>query len=173
MIKRTHWLAGMAVAAAVATQPVHAQAGRAAQAESWGTFLGASIGDSDFDTGFKLFAGQQFHRNFAWEAQYTDFGDRNERRFGTFGEASAWSLGGSLVGLLPVSPEFSLFGKLGAHYAKVKFSAPGVSFSDSDVDLGIGAGLSYRLTPQLALRAEIEDIGDPGEMISVGLQFRF
>lgn len=173
MIKRTHWLAGIAIAAAVAVQPAYAQAGRAAQAESWGTFLGASIGDSDFDTGFKLFAGQQFHRNFAWEIQYTDFGDRSERRFGTFVEASAWALGGSLVGLLPVSPEFSLFGKLGAHYTKVKFSAPGISTSDSDVELGIGAGLSYRLTPQLALRAEIEDIGDPGEMISVGLQFRF
>jgi opacity protein-like surface antigen len=48
-----------------------------------------------------------------------------------------------------------------------------VGSSNSDVELGIGAGLSYRLTPQLTLRAEVEDIGDPGEMISVGLQFRF
>lgn len=173
MIQRTHWLAGIAVAAAVAAQPAYAQAGRAAQAERWGTFLGASIGDSDFDTGFKLFAGQQFHRSFAWEVQYTDFGDRSERRFGTSVEASAWALGASLVGLLPVSPEFSLFGKLGVHYAKAKVSGPGISTSDSDVELGIGAGLSYRLTQQLTLRAEVEDIGDPGELISVGLQFRF
>ncbi|MEW5879631.1 MAG: porin family protein [Pseudomonadota bacterium] len=173
MIKRTHWLIGVAVAAAFAAQPAYAQVGRAAQADGWGTFLGASIGDSDYDTGFKLFAGQQFHRNFAWEVQYTNFGDRTERRFGTFVDAEAWALGGSLVGLLPVSPDFSLFGKLGAHYTKVRYSAPGISSSDSNVDLGIGAGLSYRLTSQLTLRAEIEDIGDPGEMVSVGLQFRF
>lgn len=172
MIHRTHWLAGIALVAVVAAQPATAQT-RAAPADSWGTFLGAAIGDSDYDTGFKLFAGQQFHRNFAWEAQYTDFGDRSERRFGAFGDGSAWSLGGSLVGLLPISPDFALFGKLGAHYTKVKFSAPGISASDSNVDLGVGAGLTYRLAPQLALRVEIEDIGDPGDMISVGLQFRF
>lgn len=171
MIKRTHWLAGIAAAAAIAVQPVHAQAGRATDA--WGTFLGASIGDSDFDTGLKLFAGQQFHRNFAWEAQYTDFGDRGERRFGIPGTASAWALGGSLVGLLPVSADFTLFGKLGAHYTKVRFSAPGFGSSDSNVDLGIGAGFGYRLAPQWTLRVEVEDIGDPGEMISVGLQLRF
>ncbi len=173
MNQRTHWLAGIAVAAAVVVQPAYAQAGRAALADGWGTFLGASIGDSDFDTGFKLFAGQQFHRNLAWEAQYVDFGDRNERRFGTFVDASAWALGGSLVGLLPVSPDFALFGKLGAHYAKIKYSGPGISTSDSNVDLGVGAGLTYRLTRELALRLEVEDIGDPGETISVGLQLRF
>jgi OOP family OmpA-OmpF porin len=174
MKTRTWCLAGLAVTASIAAQPVLAQAGRGAPAaDTWGTFIGASLGDSDYDTGFKLFAGQQFHRNFAWEVQYTDFGDRSERRFGTTVDASAWALGGSLVGLLPVSPEFSLFGKLGAHYVKVKYSAPGISSSDSDVDLGVGAGLSYRITPQLALRAEIEDIGDPGDMISVGIQFRF
>lgn len=171
MIKRTHWLVGIAVAAAIGVQPVYAQAGRTA--DGWGTFVGASVGDSDFDTGFKLFAGQQFHRNFAWEVQYTDFGDRSERRLGPFVEASARALGGSLVGLLPVSPEFSLFGKLGVHYTRVKLSGLGISTSDSNADLGIGAGLSYRLTPQLAVRVEVEDIGDPGEMISVGLQLRF
>lgn len=173
MIRRTHWLAGLAAAAVVVAQPVYAQAGRAVQGDAWGTFLGASIGDSDYDTGFKLFAGQQFHRNFAWEAQYTNFGDRNERRFGTVVDASAWALGGSLVGLLPVSPDFTLFGKLGAHYTKIRYTAPGIASSDTNVDLGVGAGLTYRLTPQLSLRAEVEDIGDPGEMISVGLQFRF
>lgn len=173
MIKRTHWLAAMAAAATIAASPVHAQTGRAAHADNWGTFLGASIGDSDFDTGFKLFGGQQFHRHFAWEVQYTDFGDRGAPPFGPTAKTSAWALGGSLVGLLPVSADFSLFGKLGAHYTKVKISGPGVGRSNSDVELGIGAGLSYRLTPQLTLRAEVEDIGDPGEMISVGLQFRF
>ncbi|GAB4469138.1 MAG: hypothetical protein OHK0044_11010 [Burkholderiaceae bacterium] len=173
MIKRSHWLAGLSVAAVIAAQPVHAQVGRSAQADAWGTFLGVAVGDSDFDTGFKLFVGQQFHRNLAWEAQYTDFGSRNERRFGTVVDASAWAFGGSLVGLLPVSPDFTLFGKLGAHYTKIKYSAPGIASSDSNVDLGVGAGLTYRLMPQLSLRVEAEDIGDPGEMISVGLQFRF
>lgn len=173
MNRRTPWLGGIALAAAVVLQPAQAQVGRATSVDAWGSFIGASIGDSDFDTGFKLLAGQQFHRRLAWEAQYTDFGDRTQRRFGTLGNASAWSFGGSLVGLLPVSPDLTLFGKLGVHYAKVRFSAPGISSSDGDFDLGAGAGLTYRLAPQLSLRLEVEDIDGPGEMISVGLQMRF
>lgn len=168
MNRPTQLIAGLALVAAFGAQPVQAQT-----AEPWGTFIGASIGDSDYDTGYKLFGGQQFHPNLAWEAQYTDFGERNERRFAANGRASAWAVGGSLVGLLPLSAEFTLFGKIGAHYSKIRWSGPGGSASDTDIELGLGAGLSYRITPALLLRAEIEDVGKPGDLISVGLQLRF
>lgn len=170
-------LALTAIGAAVAlwTLPAAAQQrpAPAPATDAWGTYAGGSIGDSDYDIGIKFFVGQQFHPNLAWEAQLTRFGERDERRFGRFSEASAWSVGGSLVGLLPLNPDFSVFGKLGVHYVKTKVKGPGFSFSDSDVDLGIGVGARYRINPQLSLRVELEDIGNGSDMISVGVQFRF
>lgn len=144
-----------------------------ANADSWGTYGGVSVGDaSDFDTSFKLFLGQQFHPNLAWEAQVVNFGERDNRPY--FGsKTSAWSAGGSLVGLLPLSTDFSLFGKVGLHYVKTRTTFPTYSSSNSDVSLGVGIGGRYRLTQQLSLRMEFEDIGDGGDLFSVGLQLRF
>jgi OOP family OmpA-OmpF porin len=167
-------LAIVGTAAALCVLPAAAQQRPAPpSAESWGTYAGGSIGDSDYDVGFKIFVGQQFHPNLAFEGQLTRFGERDERRFGAFAQASAWAVGGSLVGLFPLNQDVSVFGKLGMHYVKTKVKGPGFSVSDSDVDLGIGAGARYRINQQLSLRAELEDIGDGGDMISVGVQLRF
>jgi OOP family OmpA-OmpF porin len=160
--------AALALAAFVAAPIAAAQPG----AVPWGNYVGASAGDSDYDTGFKLFFGQQFHPNVAWEAQYVDFGDRSQGPGGSV-RASASSLGGSVVGLLPLSPQFTLFGKLGAHYTRQKFSRPTGSSSDTGFELGAGAGLTFQVMPQLSLRVEIESIGDPGDLISIGAQLRF
>ncbi len=143
-----------------------------AVADSWGGYVGASIGDTDFDTGFKLFVGQQFQPNLAWEAQFVHFGERDNGRFSSSRE-SAWSVGGSLVGLLPLNADFSLFGKLGAHYVRTRVERPGYLASDSSIDIGLGIGGRYRINSQLSARLEFEDIGDGGDMVSVGLQYRF
>lgn len=141
-----------------------------ASADTWGTFAGASIGDTDYDTGFKFFFGQQFHPNLAWEGQFVNFGERDHR---PWGESSAWSAGGSLLGILPLNADFSVFLKGGVHYVKTKTNRPGFSSSDSDVDLGLGFGGRYRINQQMSVRLEFEDIGDAGDMLSLGLQARF
>jgi OOP family OmpA-OmpF porin len=151
-----------------------AGAGRiGAAADSWGTYVGASAGDTDFDFGGKAFVGQQFHPNLGWEAQVVRFGERDERRFGVITESSAWSIGGSVLGILPLNEQFSVFGKVGLHYVNIKFNGPGVSSSDGEVDPGIGVGGRFRLNSQLSFRLELEDIGDAGDMISFGVQYRF
>ncbi len=155
-----------------ANAPAPQQQRMGAAADSWGGYLGASVGDTDFDTGFKFFLGQQFHPNLAWEAQFVHFGERENWRYSNSRD-SAWSLGGSLVGLLPLNTDFSLFGKLGAHYVKTRVERPGYSASDSDIDIGVGIGGRYRINQQLSVRLEFEDIGDAGDMLSVGLQYRF
>lgn len=154
--------------------PAPAASGRiGAAADSWGTFAGGSVGDSDYDTGVKGFIGQQVHPNLGWEVQVVRYGERNERRSGVNAESSAWSVGGSLLGILPLNDQFSLFGKVGPHYVKTKVKRPGVSSSDSSVDLGFGVGGRFRLNQQISFRLELEDIGDAGDMISFGVQFRF
>ena len=164
-------LAGLTLAAASAT--AQAQIRGATGNDSWGTYVGAGLGDSDFDTTLKVFGGQQFHPNLAWEAQFVNYGERRDRRFGAPFDQSAWSAGGSIVGLLPLTPEFSIFGKLGVHYVKVKAKAPGVSTSDADIDPGFGIGGRFRINNQFSVRLEFEDIGDAGDLVSASVQFRF
>lgn len=156
----------------LAAAPAGAQVQPVQGVDAWGGYVGASIGDTDFDTGLKLFVGQQFHSNLAWEAQFVHFGERDVR-IGPFNaEQSAWSLGGSVVGLLPVGQQFTLFGKVGLHYVKSR-TRGGVSNSDSDVDFGVGVGARFRLSQQWSLRLEFEDIGDAGDIVSFGVQYRF
>lgn len=77
------------------------------------------------DTGFKLFGGYQFNRNFGFELAYLDLGKASYT--GDLGGAPV--TGGSLentgfnfsvVGTLPLTQNFDLFGKLGAYLWETK-----------------------------------------------------
>lgn len=161
------------IAGVLAAGQGQAQMRAATGNDSWGTYVGAGVGDSDFDTTLKVFGGQQFHANLAWEAQFVNYGERRDRRVGDPFEQSAWSAGGSLLGLVPLTPEFSVFGKLGLHYVKVRAKAAGVSRSDSDIDIGLGLGGRFRINNQFSVRLEFEDVGDAGDLVSASVQYRF
>ncbi|MCU0938965.1 MAG: outer membrane beta-barrel protein [Burkholderiaceae bacterium] len=136
----------------------------------WGSFIGASLGDSDLDTTLKLFGGQLLTPNWGWEASYIDFGSKTNRSTTT----EAWALGGGLLGVLPLSAQFSAFGKLGAYYVKAEVRNPATRVSDSSVELGGGVGLRFAINPQFSLRLELESIGgEGGDVVSVGAQVRF
>jgi OOP family OmpA-OmpF porin len=153
-------------AGALAALPAQAQV----RGTDWGTFIGASIGDSDLDTTLKLFGGQLLTPNWGWEASFIDFGSQTNRSTTT----EAWALGGSLLGVLPLNAQFSAFGKLGAYYVKSEVSNPAGSVSDSSVELGAGVGLRFAINPQFSLRLELESIGgEGGDVVSLGAQLRF
>lgn len=158
--------AALVSTAAIAALPAQAQT----RGTDWGTYVGASVGDSDFDTTLKLFGGQQLTPNLGWEAGFINFGSR------TSGNATteAWALGASLLGVLPLSPGFSAFGKLGAYYVDAEVRTPASNASDSSVELGAGVGLRFAINPQFSLRLELETIGGQGsDVISIGAQIRF
>ena len=58
------------------------------------------------------------------------------------------------VGVLPVSPNFELFGRLGYGTTKVKASAAGVSASDDGESFNYGLGGNYFIDAQNGLRAD-------------------
>jgi hypothetical protein len=141
-----------------------------AQGSDWGNYVGASIGDSDLDTALKLFGGQGLTQHWGWEASFIDFGSRTSGAVTT----EAWGLGASLVGVLPLSPQFSAFGKAGVYYVDAEVSRPGSNVSDSDIELGIGVGLRFAINQQFSLRLEFESIGgEGGDVVSFGAQMRF
>ena len=153
-----------------------------------------SIAEDKRDTGYKLFGGYQLNRNFAVEGGYFDLGRFNYGfttvPAGSFnGETRVRGLNLDLVGIVPLSDRFSVFGRVGAAYAQTRSSSSrtgnfflgNVDSRNNDTNVKVGLGLEYAFTPALSLRGELERyrINDPVrnkgyiDMASVGLVYRF
>jgi opacity protein-like surface antigen len=157
----------LALTALVAGLAVAGPASAQSFAPSW---AGASIGSTDYGTGLKVYLGGKVTPIFGWEGQVVSHGSED---YAPGRKHSAISLGGSAVARFPLNSQFTAFGKAGLHYLRVKRSGPGVS-SDSDLELGLGAGMLFNITHTTALRLEYENIGGgDGDLFSIGLQFSF
>ena len=155
-----------------------------------GFYIGAAAQQSRFDSsnfnvddidkndlGWKVLAGFRLHRNFAVEAQYTDFGNSNAPSVAAGGpfraDAHAWSAFG--LGLFPAGP-VDLFLKAGVGRIKADGTVGAVLFEDKSTQFAYGGGVQFNLG-HLGLRAEYEKfdtdvIGDL-DVISLGLNFTF
>ena len=153
-----------------------------------------SITDRDRTTGFKIYGGYQLNPNFAVESGYFDLGKfgftANTNPLGTLnGDIRVRGLNLDLVGTLPLSERFSIFGRVGANYAQTRgaFSGTGAvgvtnpSPSKRETNLKAGVGLQYAFTEALSMRGELERyrindaVGNKGhvDMLSVGLVYKF
>jgi OOP family OmpA-OmpF porin len=190
------WYAGIGIGSSKANDMGTAAEFDAGLLADYGITATTTIDESD--TSWKLFAGYKFNENFAVEGSYADLG---EATFGsivtapTTGSVSAswgakaWSI--AAVGILPVTDQLEVFGKIGGHFSNVDLSATGsgggstvtVSRDDDGYGLLLGVGASYSLTKNIAVRAEWErykDVGDENttgksdvDMMSVGIQYKF
>ena len=108
----------------------------------------------------KIYGGFQFTPNWGLEAQYADLGSRDytvtnaNTGLVTKGNArsSQYSLAGT--GTLPIGQSFALIGKLGVSANRANFTG-----SNNKTSLMAGVGVSYSITPRLAVRLEYEDFG--------------
>ena len=150
--------------------------------------------ENNSSTGYKLFGGYQLNRNFAVEGGYFDLGRFNyavnTTPLGTFAsDTQVRGLNLDLVGILPLSEQFSVFGRIGAAYAqsRANFARTGVPSlissptSRNETNLKVGLGMQFAITEALAVRAELERyrVSDPIrnrgniDMASIGLVYRF
>jgi OOP family OmpA-OmpF porin len=154
----------------------------------------SSITDDDRDTGYKIYGGYQFNKNFAVEGGYFNLG-----KFGyTATTVPAGTLNGNiklrglnldLVGILPITEKFSAFARAGLHHSEARDSFSGTGLvrvsnpnpSKRDTNYKFGLGVQYAFTEALAMRAEVERyrindaVGNKGDidLVSVGLLYRF
>lgn len=158
-----------------------------------GGFTTTSMSEDDDDTGYKLFGGYKFNRNFAMEAGFFDLGEfgftANTAPPGTLtGNLQLRGVNLDLVGILPFTERFSALGRIGANYAesKTSFSSTGAVTAPPDSkgrdwNPKVGLGLQYDFTPSWAMRAEVERyrindaVGNNGDidLASLGLIYRF
>ena len=144
----------------------------------------------DEDTGYRIFGGYKFNKNFGVEGAYVNFGSYPAS--GTFVgtpfnlEVEITGLTAQAVGMVPMGDFFTLIGRAGVILWSIDSSAQvlGLSGSASDdgVDLAVGIGGQFNFTRNFGLRADLDlypGLGskDTGEedvtMVSVGLVFSF
>jgi OOP family OmpA-OmpF porin len=117
--------------------------------------------------GGKLIAGKQINQNLAVEFAYFDLGkfdySATTSNGGTLSRHTGVR-GGSLdlIGMLPLSQRFSIYGRVGGTYAMVRDQIggnrayAGEELSNKKFNAKAGVGLEYKLSEALALRGEVE-----------------
>lgn len=145
----------------------------------------AAITDSSLDekdTSFGLVAGYRFNSYFGLEVGYVDLGAAEYSAEGvvniggpTLGfeaDASFESSGptASVVGMLPVSDSFDLYGKAGIFFSdteiKISIEGEGDTISASSQDTLVGVGAAWRIGQAWSLNFEFTrflDVGDEEE----------
>ena len=184
--------------------PVLLFAASSAYCESSGWYAGASLGRSHFqetcdgirsrgfigscddvDLGWRVWAGRELTDHLGVELGYVDFGNvQGTGNFNVDASVHGWTLHGVLS--WPVNDELTVFGKAGLIAARVKAdTSTGFHARDDDIAPGAGAGVTYRLTDQLNLRAEWEFFGKVGnsspggtgedtmDLMSLGLEYHY
>jgi len=184
MKSKTLWLASLA-AVFIASPGI-------AAADS-GFFVGGSFGSATIDDGFdgvnldtdtsayRFVGGYQFGDLFGLEIGYQDFGDLDETLVISpissliSISAEGWTAGGTLD--LPLSDNFSLFGRGGVFFWEADVSIDGFSINvPSDENPYYGAGARLKVSPNLSLigdwsRFELDEVDT--DVFSIGLQYRF
>jgi len=153
-----------------------------------------SMDDEVHHFGYKLLGGYQFNRYLSLEGGYFNLGE-----FGFTAQTTPQgSLHGDLklqgpdfdvLGTLPITDRFAVFGSAGLNdaYVKDSFQSSGAvvvlrsRYSDDAVNYKFGAGLQFYVTQRLRIRAEAERyrIDDPVrdkadiDLFSIGVVYRF
>lgn len=133
------------------------------------------------DIAVTIFGGYQVNRNFGVELGYTDLGKATLSGPGGSVRAEASGLEILVVGTLPVTQQFSFYGKLGffmwdSDFRGTVLGAP-VSGSDDGTDLTYALGARYSFSRTLSMHVQWQryrDVGDfDVDVIGAGLLFRF
>lgn len=117
------------------------------------------------ETSFGGFVGYNFHQNFALEG-----GFRRLATYDVVGEdVTLDQTALSVVGSVPLSQGFNVFGRLGYNHLKADSGFGGGS--DSGVLYGVGLG--YNFSPTVAGRVEVQKPSSDSTNVSVGVAFQF
>jgi OOP family OmpA-OmpF porin len=160
-----------------------------------------SIDKNENSTGYKIQLGYQLNSNFALEGGYVDLGKMSITNNVTAPivgslrgdvKADGWNV--MAVGILPMSNDFSLIGKVGALFSTTKgdYSTTGAvtlpagvrsSYTKDETNLAYGVGLQYNINKSISVRGEVESFVDlrPADtsskrtvnLYSIGLIFKF
>lgn len=178
----------IAVAAALVIASSAAMAQQAPQFYVGGEATSTKVDGSDGrEGGAGIFAGYKFNKNFAIEAGYNrlakadlDYYDA-EYDADVTANAKFNQLSISVIGTVPLSSGFAIYGRLGYNRLEIKSSATATidgfsateSTKENESKVLYGAGLSYDFTPAIVGRVEVQKPHSDITKVAVGVSFGF
>lgn len=147
-------------------------------AEVPGVYAGVDLGSTKVDNyerdeGFGAFVGYKFNETIAIEGGYHRLAD-TEYRYGSLkGSATVDQLDVSVLGTLPLSNGFSLFGRLGWNRLEAEADFAGFSRSEHDSNVLYGIGLGYSFSPVISGRVEVQKPASDTTKVAVGIAYHF
>ncbi len=155
----------------------------AADDELYNWYLGAGVGlstmdpdtsntifavDDDTDTGYKVFAGYVFNKNWSAELSYNDLGTTTMQTFGEI-DYSAFGLAARFnVFAVPLAGKnLTFFFKAGIAALDTEANIPINNVNSSQIFYGGGA--EYALSKSLFIRAELESFDEDASLLSLNI----
>ena len=151
-----------------------------------GFYAGAGLGivkieDSDqgesFDDspmGWRIHGGYDFNENFAIEGSYIQTGDAEDEILAENVEVQLSAFTFSVLGLLPISDQAQVFGKLGFYTGEQEVTVQGITLDEDDDGLALGAGVRVMMSDSFALRGDFDWFDtDIDTVWSLGVGFNY
>ena len=117
-------------------------------------YLGVSLGNAKYDefddssAALGLFGGFHINEVLAVDFGWADLGEASQET----AKAEVSVLQVALLGKLPVSTDFSLFGKVGLARWEYDLNTTSLSGSDDDINVYFGIGADYHISGRSAVR---------------------
>jgi OOP family OmpA-OmpF porin len=163
----------------IAIAAVLAVAASTAAAQSPAFYIGADVGQSKIDDiggqegSYGIFAGYKINETFAIEANYRRLNDFDTTAFGPNLNFKTDQIGLSAIAALPLSNNFSLYGRLGYNRLDIQTSSAITSVDSDDSGVLYGVGVGYDFSPTMSARLEYQRPASDMSNISAGVSFKF
>ena len=131
------------------------------------------IDDSDREGGYGAFFGYKFNQSIAVEAGYYRVADTEFREGTLRGDLTLDQFDVSVIGTLPLSNGFDVYGRLG--YARLDAEADIAGYTGKAHDSGAlyGLGLGYTFSPVVHGRLEVQKPASDTTKIVAGVSYQF
>jgi len=155
-----------------------AAAAISAQAQTAKTFyVGGDLGNTQVDDtlpnldklSYGVFGGYKFNDNFAAEVGY-----RHLLKASVYGiDLNGTQTAVSVLGMIPVTKEFQVFGRLGYNKLTASASAGGRTYSADTNGALYGVGVNYQFNDKIGARIEYQRVASDTKNLSVGVHYSF
>lgn len=141
-------------------------------------YAGIDVSSTDFDdfdrdTGFGAFVGYKYNDNISVEAGYHRLADKRYSAGTLNADVQIDQYDLSVLGSVPLSSGFDLYGRLGYNRLTVDVDAPGFFGKEHQSKLVYGLGLAYAFTPELHGRLEVQKPHSDITKLAAGVVFSF
>jgi OOP family OmpA-OmpF porin len=123
----------------------------------------------DDKAGYGAFVGYQINQSVAVEGGYHRLADTDIDGL----NVKADQIDVSLIGSVPLTDGFSLYGRIGYNRVDYKFSANGGNYKEHSNNALYGIGLGYAFSPVVSARLEVQKPDSDLTKLVAGVAFKF